>query len=70
LVSLENYLIANGYNYDGTTTGNKIAQSMAAKTGWTSSTTPGAPGYDLNSNNSSGFSGMPGGRRDTRVILV
>jgi methyl-accepting chemotaxis protein len=26
---LENYLIANGYNYDGTTTENKIAKAMA-----------------------------------------
>ncbi|MDD4729737.1 MAG: FISUMP domain-containing protein, partial [Dysgonamonadaceae bacterium] len=26
--TLENYLIANGFNYDGTTTGNKIAKSM------------------------------------------
>ena len=31
---LENYLIANGYNYDGTTEGNKIAKAMASTTGW------------------------------------
>ena len=31
---LENYLINNGYNYDGTTEGNKIAKAMASTTGW------------------------------------
>jgi uncharacterized protein (TIGR02145 family) len=31
---LENYLIANRYNYDRTTKGNKIAKSLAAKTDW------------------------------------
>jgi uncharacterized protein (TIGR02145 family) len=31
--TLENYLIANGYNYDSTTTGNKIAKAMASTTG-------------------------------------
>src|SRR5574344_1985932 len=35
---LENYLIANGYNYDGTTTNNKIAKAMASSSGWKSST--------------------------------
>ena len=32
--TLENYLIANGYNWDGTTDSNKIAKSLAAKTDW------------------------------------
>ena len=36
--TLEEYLIASGYNYDGTTTGNKIAKAMASNTGWNSST--------------------------------
>jgi len=59
--TLENYLIANGYNWDGTTTGNKIAKSMAAKTDWeTSATLPGAIGNDLMKNNRSGFSALPG----------
>jgi uncharacterized protein (TIGR02145 family) len=58
---LQNYLIANGYNWDGTTTGNKIAKSMAAKTDWeTSATPPGAIGNDLTKNNRSGFSALPG----------
>jgi uncharacterized protein (TIGR02145 family) len=58
---LENYLIANGYNYDGTTTENKIAKAMASKTGWTTFTGEGAIGNDLSLNNSSGFSAVPGG---------
>ena len=59
--TLENYLIANGYNYDGTTTGNKIAKSMASITGWDSSTTAGAPGNDQSLNNSSGFNAFAEG---------
>jgi uncharacterized protein (TIGR02145 family) len=62
--TLENYLIANGYNYDGTTTGNKIAKAMASTTGWDSSTTTGAIGNDLSLNNSSGFNAFPGGLRN------
>ena len=61
--TLENYLIANGYNYDGTTTGNKIAKAMASTTGWNSSTEPGAPGNDQSLNNSSGFNAFPEGDR-------
>ena len=62
--TLQNYLIANGYNWDGTTTGNKIAKSMASKTDWMSSSVEGTPGNDMSSNNSSGFSALPGGSRD------
>ncbi len=61
--TLENYLIANGYNWDGTTTGNKIAQSMAAKTNWDTYSNPGTIGDDLTKNNRSGFSALPGGSR-------
>ena len=61
--TLENYLIANGYNYDGTTTGNKIAKSMASTTGWNSSIATGAPGNDQSTNNSSGFNAFPVGGR-------
>ncbi|MCP4648627.1 MAG: hypothetical protein GY853_00920 [PVC group bacterium] len=61
---LGNYLISNGYNWDGTTSGNKIAKAMAAKTGWELSSSKGAIGNNLSTNNSSGFSAMPGGCRD------
>jgi uncharacterized protein (TIGR02145 family) len=60
---LENYLIANGYNYDGTTTGNKIAKSLAAQTNWDARSITGVPGNDMGSNNTSGFNGLPSGYR-------
>lgn len=60
--TLEEHLIANGYNYDGTTTGNKIAKAMASTTGWYSSTYLGAPGNDQSLNNSSGFNAFPEGK--------
>jgi uncharacterized protein (TIGR02145 family) len=64
---LEEYLIANGYNYDGTTEGNKIAISLASANGWSSSTNTGTigntnPAYDAY-RNKSGFSALPGGYR-------
>ena len=61
--TLVEHLIANGYNYDQTTTDNKIAKSMASTTGWNSSTNTGAPGYDQSLNNSSGFNAFPEGLR-------
>ena len=64
--TLVNYLIANGYNWDGTTSGNKIAKSIAAKTDWDGSSVNGAIGNDLGKNNASGFSALPGGFRTER----
>lgn len=61
--TLQGYLMANGYNWDGTTTGNKIAKSLAAKADWHTDTTNGAIGNDLTQNNRSGFSALPGGIR-------
>ena len=61
--TLEEHLIANGYNYDETTAGNKIAKAMSSTTGWNSSTWAGAPGNDQSSNNSSGFNAFPEGYR-------
>ena len=60
---LVEFLISNGYNYDGTTTVNKIAKSMASTTGWLSSTTLGTPGNNQSTNNSSGFNAYPKGWR-------
>ena len=61
--TLQTYLIANGYNYDGSTTGNYIAKSMASTTGWNSSTSTGAIGNTPSTNNKSGFTALPGGGR-------
>ena len=68
--TLENYLITNGYNYDDTTTENKIAKAMASTTGWNSSTEPGAVGNDQSLNNSSGFNAFPDGERFESGIFV
>jgi uncharacterized protein (TIGR02145 family) len=62
--SLQDYLMANGYNWNESTTENKIAKSMAGKTDWQSSVIEGAVGNDLSKNNKSGFSAVPGGARD------
>ncbi len=64
--TLQNYLIAQGYNWDGTITGNKIAKSLAAKTDWVSNgsfggTQKGSIGYESMLNNATGFSALPGG---------
>jgi uncharacterized protein (TIGR02145 family) len=61
--TLQNYLITQGYNYDGTTSENKIAKSLAATTDWEKNGETGAIGNDLNLNNASGFSALPAGYR-------
>ena len=66
--TLEEFLTANGYNYDdattgNTTTGNNIAKAMASTTGWNISTAVGAPGNDPGLNNSSNFNAFAEGRR-------
>lgn len=62
--TLEHYLIANGYNWDKSIKGNKIAKSLAATTGWNSIGIKGMIGHDIEKNNSTGFSALPGGHRD------
>lgn len=62
--SLINYLIANGYNYDGTTSYNLLAKSVASSSSWMDSESIGTVGNDKASNNKSGFTGMPGGMRN------
>lgn len=61
--TLKEYLIANGYNYDGTTVENKIAKSMASTSGWEGSTNLGAIGNEQRLNNRSGFNAFPYGAR-------
>jgi uncharacterized protein (TIGR02145 family) len=63
------YLIDNGYNYDGTTntpiSENKLAKAMASASGWTSSINTGTPGNNdyPDKINATGFSARPGGYR-------
>ena len=72
--TLQIFLMANGYNYDGTVSvlnrgtsesdDNKIAKSLSAKTDWTPTAAgigaTGAIGNDLSKNDASGFSALPG----------
>ena len=61
--TLENHLISDGYNYDDTTEGNKIAKSMASVIGWNTSTETGAIGNDQSLNNRCGFNAFSDGDR-------
>jgi uncharacterized protein (TIGR02145 family) len=61
--NLKNHLITNGYNWDGTTTDDKIAKSLASRSDWIRSTNAGSPGNEISTNNASGFSALPGGYR-------
>ena len=69
---LVEYLIANGYNFDGSSyscspcpqVNNKIAESLASNSGWNPSVNAGTPGYNQSLNNSSGFNALPVGYRD------
>jgi uncharacterized protein (TIGR02145 family) len=61
--AMEFYLEAAGYNWDGTTIGNKMAKALAAKADWGPYQIPGNIGCDLIKNNGTGFSGLPGGYR-------
>jgi len=59
---LERYITENVSSWDGTTF---VGKSMASKTDWSVCDEPGTVGNDLGKNNSSGFSGLPGGNRTT-----
>lgn len=60
---LLNHLANNGYGYGGS--GDQIGKSMAATFRWNSSGASGSVGNDLGSNNSSRFTGLPGGMRSS-----
>lgn len=60
-VVLTNYLIDNGYGYEGS--GIDIGKSLASQSGWAIDPTPGNVGNEQSSNNSSGFSAYPSGMR-------
>jgi uncharacterized protein (TIGR02145 family) len=60
--TLTSYLRSNGYSY--TPGSDDIGKSMAATSGWDAFGTPGTIGNDQASNNTSGFTALPGGFRD------
>jgi uncharacterized protein (TIGR02145 family) len=62
--ALQTYLIDNGYKWDGTTMENKIAKSLAAKMDWEAMPILKSIGYELATNNRTGFSALPGGKRN------
>ena len=69
--TLENNLIENGYNYDGTTTINKVAKALASTSLWQSNTGNGTVGnidYPF-IRNAVGFSGLPGGDRNVNGVF-
>lgn len=61
---LQDYLIANGYNYDGTKSGNKIAKSLASTSNWANDPTEGNVGNNPMENNKTSFNGVSSGFRD------
>jgi uncharacterized protein (TIGR02145 family) len=60
-------LVANGYNWDGSTINNKIGKALASQKNWDvlpiwlSQDCQGCVGNDLSKNNSSGFNAQPAG---------
>ena len=61
-VTLTTYLKNNGYAYGGLET--YLAKSLASNAGWVTSSSTGSVGKHQHLNNSSGFTGLPGGYRD------
>ena len=63
--------LINGFNYDGTTTGNKYSKSLASGTGWNFYPTEGAAGNTdyPSKRNATGFTALPGGVRDANAKL-
>ncbi|MBN1953399.1 MAG: fibrobacter succinogenes major paralogous domain-containing protein [Bacteroidales bacterium] len=64
--AMVSYLIELGYNYDGSSEGNKLAKALATDTGWVAIDNEGVPGNTdyPNFQNMTGFSALPGGYRD------
>lgn len=60
---LETFLSENGYNWDRSFSGNKVAKAIAAQTDWNESDVNGAIGNSDGRNNRSRFSAYPGGYR-------
>ncbi|MBI5009561.1 MAG: DUF1566 domain-containing protein [Bacteroidia bacterium] len=67
--TMVDYLISNGYNYDGTTSSNKLSKSLSYSftNEWSTSTVIGAVGNTdyPDKKNASNFSAFPGGYRNS-----
>jgi uncharacterized protein (TIGR02145 family) len=68
---LEDFLVTNGYNYDGSIIANKCAKALASSTGWNSSSIEGTVGNTDYSakRNVTGFTALPGGVRDANQLI-
>jgi uncharacterized protein (TIGR02145 family) len=66
-IVLVDYLMANGYNYDGTTSGNKLAKAFGSAEGWVGTSVDGTIGNNKYSEkqNKSGFTALPSRYRDS-----
>ncbi len=58
---LNNYLIDNGYGFEGDP--EAIGKALASASDWNYTNRVGSIGHDLETNNSSGFGALPGGQR-------
>lgn len=70
---LVDYLVASGFNWDGTTTGNKVAKAMASRSGWNddSGADESWPEYSPGTtNNSSGFNMLPFSRNQNGYFSI
>lgn len=65
--TLSTYLVSNGYGFEGS--GTDIAKSLASESGWIIFGLPGTTGNDMFSNNTSGFSALPGGLRNMQGLF-
>ena len=65
-VKLKDFLISNGFNFDGTTSGNKIAKSVSSTSGWNTygDLAPGSVGLNQELNNSAKLNIYPSGYRE------
>jgi uncharacterized protein (TIGR02145 family) len=74
-VALENYLVAQGFNYDDTRSDNKIAKALTDNILWKQNTDDGLGDIGTKSsfvekNNATGFSAVPGGDRRISGLYV
>jgi len=66
---LTNYLIENGYNWDGSLSSNKVGKAVASKYNYLVSTVTGQIGNNSFANNSSGMSLIPNGYRNENATF-